>query len=40
MLLALVGVFKTTVTYFRKGRVKVTFIVATILVVMLTVVIS
>lgn len=40
MLLALVGVFKTTVTYFRKGRVKVTFIVDTILVVMLTVVIS
>jgi uncharacterized membrane protein (DUF373 family) len=31
MLLALVEVFKTTVTYFREGRVKVTFIVDTIL---------
>lgn len=40
MLLALVEVFKTTVTYFREGRVKVTFIVDTILVVMLTEVIS
>jgi uncharacterized membrane protein (DUF373 family) len=39
-LLALVEVFKTTVTYFREGRVKVTFIVDTILVVMLTEVIS
>jgi uncharacterized membrane protein (DUF373 family) len=33
-------VFKTTVTYFSEGRVKVTFIVDTILVVMLTEVIS
>ena len=40
MLLALVEVFKTTVTYFREGRAKVTFIVDTILVVMLTEVIS
>jgi uncharacterized membrane protein (DUF373 family) len=40
ILLALVEVFKTTVTYFREGRVKVTFIVDTILVVMLTEVIS
>jgi uncharacterized membrane protein (DUF373 family) len=40
MLLALVEVFKTTVTYFREGRVKVTFIEDTILVVMLTEVIS
>lgn len=40
MLLAVVEVFKTTVTYFREGRVKVTFIVDTILVVMLTEVIS
>jgi len=40
LLLALVEVFKTTVTYFREGRVKVTFIVDTILVVMLTEVIS
>jgi uncharacterized membrane protein (DUF373 family) len=40
MLLALVEVFKTTATYFREGRVKVTFIVDTILVVMLTEVIS
>ena len=40
MLLALVEVFKTTVTYFQEGRVKVTFIVDTILVVMLTEVIS
>lgn len=40
MLLALVEVFKTTITYFREGRVKVTFIVDTILVVMLTEVIS
>ena len=38
--LAIVEVFKTTVTYFREGRVKVTFIVDTILVVMLTEVIS
>ena len=40
ILLALVEVFKTTVTYFQEGRVKVTFIVDTILVVMLTEVIS
>jgi uncharacterized membrane protein (DUF373 family) len=40
LLLAIVEVFKTTVTYFREGRVKVTFIVDTILVVMLTEVIS
>jgi uncharacterized membrane protein (DUF373 family) len=40
LLLALVEVFKTTVTYFSEGRVKVTFIVDTILVVMLTEVIS
>ncbi len=40
MLLALVEVFKTTITYFREGRVKVTFIVDTILVLMLTEVIS
>ncbi|MDH4237565.1 MAG: phosphate-starvation-inducible PsiE family protein [Nitrospira sp.] len=40
MLLAVVEVFKTTVTYFSEGRVKVTFIVDTILVVMLTEVIS
>ncbi len=40
MLLALVELFKTTVAYFREGRVKVTFIVDTILVVMLTEVIS
>ena len=33
-------VFKTTVTYFSEGLVKVTFIVDTILVVMLTEVIS
>lgn len=40
MLLAVVEVFKTTLTYFSEGRVKVTFIVDTILVVMLTEVIS
>ena len=40
ILLAIVEVFKTTVTYFQEGRVKVTFIVDTILVVMLTEVIS
>ena len=33
-------VFETTLTYFSEGRVKVTFIVDTILVVMLTEVIS
>lgn len=40
ILLAIVEVFKTTTTYFSEGRVKVTFIVDTILVVMLTEVIS
>ncbi len=40
ILLAVVEVFKTTLTYFAEGRVKVTFIVDTILVVMLTEVIS
>ena len=40
ILLAIVEVFNTTVAYFREGRVKVTFIVDTILVVMLTEVIS
>lgn len=40
LLLAVVEVFKTTSTYFSEGRVKVTFIVDTILVVMLTEVIS
>lgn len=40
LLLAVVEVFKTTVTYFSEGRVKVTFIVDTILVVMLTEIIS
>ncbi|MFO0773552.1 MAG: phosphate-starvation-inducible PsiE family protein [Nitrospiraceae bacterium] len=39
-LLALVEVFKTTLTYLSEGRVKVTFIVDTILVVMLTEVLS
>src|SRR5438309_6673919 len=34
ILLAVVEVFKTTLTYFTEGRVKVTFIVDTILVVM------
>ena len=40
ILLAVVEVFKTTLTYFSEGRAKVTFIVDTILVVMLTEVIS
>ncbi|MGB0909292.1 MAG: phosphate-starvation-inducible PsiE family protein [Nitrospirales bacterium] len=40
ILLAIVEVLKTTLTYFSEGRVKVTFIVDTILVVMLTEVIS
>jgi len=40
LLLAVVEVFKTALTYFSEGRVKVTFIVDTILVVMLTEVIS
>ncbi|MEW6545246.1 MAG: phosphate-starvation-inducible PsiE family protein [Nitrospirota bacterium] len=40
ILLAVVEVFKTTLTYFAEGRVKVTFIVDTILVVMLTEVIA
>jgi len=40
VLLAIVEVLKTALTYFSEGRVKVTFIVDTILVVMLTEVIS
>ena len=40
LLLAVVEVFKTTLAYLAEGRVKVTFIVDTILVVMLTEVIS
>jgi uncharacterized membrane protein (DUF373 family) len=40
ILLAVVELFKTTLTYFSEGRVKVTFIVDTILVVMLTELIS
>jgi uncharacterized membrane protein (DUF373 family) len=40
ILLAIVEVFKTTLAYFSEGRVKVTFIVDTVLVVMLTEVIS
>jgi uncharacterized membrane protein (DUF373 family) len=40
MLLALVEVFKTTVAYSREGRVKMTFIADTILIVMLSEVIS
>ena len=40
ILLAIVEVFKTTLTYLAEGRVKVTFIVDTILIVMLTEVIS
>ncbi len=40
VLLALVEVFKTTFAYFSEGRVKVTFIVDTVLVMMLTEVIS
>ncbi len=40
MLLAVVEVFRTTLAYFSEGRVKVTFIVDTILVVMMTEVIS
>jgi len=40
MLLAVVEVFRTLLAYFSEGRVKVTFIVDTILVVMLTEVIS
>ncbi len=40
ILLAIVEVLKTTLTYFSEGRVKVTFIVDTILVVMLTEVIA
>lgn len=40
IILAVVELFKTTLTYFSEGRVKVTFIVDTILVVMLTEVIS
>ncbi len=40
IILAVVELFKTTLTYFSEGRVKVTFIVDTILVVMLTEVIA
>lgn len=40
ILLAVVEVFKTTLAYLTEGRVKVTFIVDTILVVMLTEIIS
>jgi uncharacterized membrane protein (DUF373 family) len=40
VLLALVEVFKTTFAYFSEGRVKVTFIVDTVLVMMLTEVLS
>ena len=40
LLLAVVEMFKTCLTYLTEGRVKVTFIVDTILVVMLTEVIS
>jgi len=40
IILAIVEVFKTTLTYFSEGRVKVTFIVDPILVVMLTEIIS
>ncbi len=40
ILLALVEVFRTLLAYFTEGRVKVTFIVDTVLVVMLTEVIS
>jgi uncharacterized membrane protein (DUF373 family) len=40
LLLAVVEVLKTTLTYLTEGRVKVTFIVDTILVVMLTEVIA
>ena len=40
LLLAVVEVFKTCLTYLTEGRVKVTYIVDTILVVMLTEVIS
>jgi uncharacterized membrane protein (DUF373 family) len=40
ILLAVVEVFRTVLAYFTEGRVKVTFIVDTVLVVMLTEVIS
>jgi uncharacterized membrane protein (DUF373 family) len=40
MLLAIVEVFRTTLAYLAEGRVKVTFIVDTILVVMLTEILS
>ena len=40
MLLAMVEVFRTTLAYLAEGRVKVTFIVDTILVVMLTEILS
>ncbi|HLG22307.1 MAG TPA: phosphate-starvation-inducible PsiE family protein [Candidatus Manganitrophaceae bacterium] len=40
ILLAVVEIFKTTFTYFTEGRVKVTYIVDTVLVVMLSEVIT
>jgi uncharacterized membrane protein (DUF373 family) len=40
MLLAIVEVFRTTLAYLTEGRVRVTFIVDTILVVMLTEILS
>lgn len=40
ILLAVVEIFRTTLTYFTEGRIKVTFIIDTILVVMLTEVIT
>ena len=40
IILAIAEVFKTTLTYFSEGRVKVTFIIDTILVVILTEIIS
>ena len=40
LLLAVIEVFKTTLAYLAEGRVKVTFIVDTILVVMLTEIIA
>ena len=40
LLLAVIEVFKTTLAYLTEGRVKVTFIVDTILVVMLTEIIA
>ncbi|MFY9271032.1 MAG: phosphate-starvation-inducible PsiE family protein [Candidatus Manganitrophaceae bacterium] len=40
ILLAVVEIFRTTLTYFSEGRVKVTFIIDTVLVVMLSEVIT